>query len=175
MLWGGFRRERLTTNLEAKMLNLDLKSKSTGGMSLKISSIDDGISIMMFMLKNMKSRAEQFSISVGIGNYDTNGWMLEFNGNGYALMMACNKPLNGFIPRAGFWAYKQGSSSEPSRWHGGGDFAWRPKRLFVSFEAAEKRVAALSGRTNLLRSGTLGKYRRLRIGRSIKTCIGVTL
>jgi hypothetical protein len=120
-----------------------LGSSITGGLPLVSVSTDDSIRLMHYVFQLGSRTHEDFWVYFDLGARDKNGYGLEKSQDGYCFWLACNKPFNGFTARPGFWAYKNGTSNEPCRWQGGGDLAWRPRRMFLTFDVAQRVVLQL--------------------------------
>jgi hypothetical protein len=120
-----------------------IASSRTGGLPISSVSTQDAIRLMHYVFQLSSKTDERLHIWFDLGESNKNGWGLEKSSDGYCFWLSCRVPINGFVVRPGFWAYKQGAANESCRWYGGGDFAWRPKRLFLTFDVAEKLVLQL--------------------------------
>ena len=109
----------------------------------KVETIDALKPMMYFALKACVNDRQSFSVFCLDDARAQSGWGLEKSEDGYCFWLACNAPFNGFTVRPGLWAYRVGKSWEPCRWYGGGDFAWRPKQMFLPCDVAEKLVLQL--------------------------------
>ena len=124
-------------------MDMNLKSSTTGGMSLVVGGEKDAKSLLRYIFRTTQRFDGGMSVSFGLGLSNINGWGLEKSEDGYCFWLACNAPFNGFTVRPGFWAYRVGKSWVPCRWYGGGDFAWRPKQMFLPCDVTEKLVLQL--------------------------------